>query len=304
MGPLILIFLGGIFLLQNTGYLPPNFWLNLWKLWPLVLVLIGLELLLSHRVPWVALAGVTAVVLVLGAVTMGVGVSPVSNPPLSAPTTTSAQTDLGGANQAAVTVRFGAGELDVGPLDQPSPTALARMSYEGPPQLAPQPRYTLVSGGVGQLEYQSSTRDGPPGLPFVNGQTSTSGRMQLNLAPGVPIASFTVQTGATDARLDLSSLRVANLNMSVGAATAWVRFPESATLTTAHISGGASTITLEVPQGVAAQIQHHGGLSTLNVDQSRFAQVNESTFRSPEYDTASNKVDLVIETGVTTITVH
>ena len=60
MGPLILIFLGAVFLLQNTGYLPANFWLNLWKLWPLVLVLIGIELLLSHRVPWFALAGVTA----------------------------------------------------------------------------------------------------------------------------------------------------------------------------------------------------------------------------------------------------
>jgi cell wall-active antibiotic response 4TMS protein YvqF len=303
VGPLILIFLGAVFLLQNTGYLPPNFWLNLWKLWPLVLVLVGIELLLAHRVPWLALAGLAAVVLVLGSITMGMGITPGSGPTSTA-ASTSTQTDLGGANQAAVTVRFGAGQLDLGPIEQPSQNALASMTYQGPPQLAPKPRYTLVSGGVGQLEYQSTAREGPPFVPFVNGQNADAARMQLNLAPTVPIASLNVQTGATDARLDLSSLRVATLDMSIGAATAWVRFPEAAGLTTGHISGGASTITLEVPQGVAAQIQHHGGLSTLNIDQTRFPQVSESVYRSTDYDTATNKVDLVIETGVTTVTVR
>ena len=62
VGPLVLIFIGGVFLLQNAGYLPPNFWTNLWRLWPLVLVLAGIELLLAHRVPWLALAGLAAIV--------------------------------------------------------------------------------------------------------------------------------------------------------------------------------------------------------------------------------------------------
>ena len=115
VGPLILIFIGGVFLLQNTGYLPPNFWINLWRLWPVVLVLAGIELLLAHRVPWLVLAGLAAVVLVVGAVAHQLG--HVRRPTDSqrrhaAP----CQTDLAGATQAAVTVRFGAGELDIGPL--------------------------------------------------------------------------------------------------------------------------------------------------------------------------------------------
>lgn len=299
--PLILIFVGAVILLENTGYLPPNFWMNLWKLWPLVLVLAGVELLLAHRVPWVALAGVAAVVLILGAVVTNIGIAPLGA--ATQAVNTSRQTDLGGATQAAVTVRFGAGDLALGPIAQPRQDELAAMTYDGPPQLAPQPRYTPVSGGVGQLEYQSGGQGAHGFNPF-GASNNNPPRMQLNLSPAVPIASLNIQTGATDARLDLSSLHVATLDMSVGAATAWVRFPEAAGLTTAHISGGASTITLEVPDGVAAQIQHQGGLSTVNVDQTRFPQVNESTFRSPGYDTAMNKVDLVIETGVTTITVH
>jgi cell wall-active antibiotic response 4TMS protein YvqF len=303
VGPLILIFIGAVFLLENTGYLPANFWMNLWKLWPLVLVLIGIELLLSHRVPWLGLAGLAALVLVVGAAVTSMPL-PSATGTNAQPFQTSANTDLAGATQAAVTVRFGAGQLVIGPIDQPQPNALAMMTFQGPSQLAPRPRYTHTPGGVGQLEFQSSGRDGPPVFPPFGGGGSDQAHMDLNLAPNVPITSLNIQTGATDARLDLSNLHVASLDMSIGAATAWVRFPEAAGLTTAHISGGASTITLEVPQGVAAQIQYHGGLSTLNVDQSRFPPASDSVFRSPDYDTAANKIDLSIETGATTITVQ
>jgi hypothetical protein len=284
-------------LLENTGYLPPNFWVNLWRLWPVVLVLIGVELLLAHRVPWLALVGLAVAVLVVGAVGVNLGESSSSS---SGPqTTTTASTDLGNATQAAVTVRFGAGTLNLGPILQPQPGQLATMTFQGPEQLAPQPRYSVSSSGVGQLEYQSNTKAaGFP--PFADGRGDAA-QMDLNLSPNVPISALNLQTGATQARLDLSSLRVNTLDMSIGAATAWLRFPEAAGLTTAHISGGASTLTIEIPQGVAAQIQLRGGLSTLNVDQGRFPQVGDNLYRSPDYDSATNKVDLNIETGVTTI---
>jgi hypothetical protein len=42
--PLLLIAIGSILLLQNLGLLPGNLWGQIWRLWPLALVLIGLEL--------------------------------------------------------------------------------------------------------------------------------------------------------------------------------------------------------------------------------------------------------------------
>jgi hypothetical protein len=298
----MLIFFGVVFLLQNTGMLPANFWTNLWRMWPLLLVLVGIELLLAHRIPWLALAGLATIVLVVCAVAT---MTPWSIGGTNTPgVNTSSQINLDGASQAAVTVRFGAGQLVVGPIDQAQATALASMTYQGPPQLAPEPRYTPVSGGVGQLEYQSRAQNMPSFVPFMGGNSDAVAQMNLNLAPGVPINSLNVQTGATNARLDLSNLDVKSLDMSIGAATSWIRFPQAAGLTRANISGGASTLTVEIPLGVAAQIQHHGGLSTLNVDQSRFPQVSEGVFRSADYDTNPNKVDLDLETGVTTITVH
>src|SRR5207249_5137593 len=111
-------------------------------------------------------------------------------------------------------------------------------------------------------------------------------------------------TGATDAHLDLSKLNVSSLDITVGAASAWLRLPEAAGTSSAHISGGAATITLEIPQGVAAQIRHTGGLSTVDIDQTRFPLVSENLYRSANYDTAQNKVDVTIETGFTSIEVN
>ena len=299
MAPLILIFIGGVFLLQNTGHLPPNYWINLWRLWPLLLVLVGIELLLAHRVPWYALAGVAGVALIVGAMVTYASVSVSGGGDAF---TNTVVTTLGGASQAAVTISFGAGQLNVGPIEQPDPGELAAMTYGGPRDLAPQASYS-ANGGLGQLNYQTPGRSGPGFPPFLDGSSPAEARMDLGLAPNVPITDFVVQTGATDAHLDLSTLDVSSIDMSIGAATAWVRFPQAG-VTTAHITGGASTITLEIPQGVAAQVQHGGGLSTLNVDQTRFPQVSPGVFRSPDYDTAQNKLDLDVETGVTTIQVN
>jgi Domain of unknown function (DUF5668) len=302
--PLILIFLGAVFLLQNAGYLPPNFWMGLWRLWPLVLVLIGIELLLAHRVHWLGLALLAAVVLSMGAVFISSGLPRLVDGNAPTPTDSVINTNLDGATSAAITVRYGAGQLNVGPPIPGSQVAsLATMTYHGPPELAPVPRYTVASGGVGQLDYQTSTRPGPGFNPFADGRADSSApQLGLTLAPNVPISSLTVQTGATDARLDLSTLRISSIDLGVGAAQAWIRFPEAGK-TTAHISGGASTLTIEIPDGVAAQITYRGGLSTFTIDQTRFPQVGDGSYRSADYAIAENTLDLTVETGVTTIQV-
>jgi hypothetical protein len=297
VGPLVLIFIGAVFLLQNAGYLPPNFWLNLWRLWPVVLVLAGIELLLAHRIPWLALVGLAAIVLVLGAVASG---SSLSRSPTQAAVTHTSQTDLGGATQAVVSVHFGAGQLSIGPMAPAPDHQLAATTYSGPPDLEPLASYS-AAGATGQLDYQVHGH-GPALMPFVGGQSEA--RMDLNLSPKVPITALNVQTGATDAHLDLSTLQVSNLEINVGAASTWVRLPEAAKTTNAHIAGGAATITLEIPPGVGAQIRHRGGLSTVNVDQTRFPSVGDGLYRSADYLTAPNNVDISIETGVTSIQVN
>jgi Domain of unknown function (DUF5668) len=304
--PLILIVIGSIFLLQNLGFLAPTAWLGLWRLWPLLLVLIGIDLLLAHRRSLAVLVGLVVAIFALGLVAGMVDVPGLSGPRPAASTASSsrAQTQtLRGATQAAVTLRFGAGQLDVGPLLNAGSDDLASITYDGPPGAAPEAQYS-VANGVGRLNYQLSGRTANGFPPFFGnrGGGGSASRLDVNLRPDLPL-SLTVQTGATQARLDLSQLRVSSLDVSLGAADTWVRLPENAGSTTAHFSGGATSLTLEVPNGVAAQIRTRGGLNTVSVDQSRFPSAGTDVYRSPDYATAANKVDITVETGVSTIRV-
>src|SRR6266540_4258283 len=104
VGPLLLIFIGGVFLLQNAGILPPSVWGNLWRLWPLVLVLVGLELLIGRRLPGLfAIFGLGIVVVALIVAAYAYAVPGAARGALSTQTFT---TELGSAKQSAVTIRF------------------------------------------------------------------------------------------------------------------------------------------------------------------------------------------------------
>jgi hypothetical protein len=292
VGPLLLIFLGSVFLLQNMGVVPPDTWTNLWRLWPLVLVVFGVELLFGSRLHWLALTGLVVVLFAAGLVASG------SMAPMGAVESRSFENERAGAQRADVTVRFGAGQLALGPLTDNQDRLLGTMRYEGQGDFMPEAR-SRVDGTVARLEYTLSGRGSMFG-PF--GGRSGAPRMDVELSPSVPL-TLTVQTGAADATLDLTRLQLSNLDLSTGAASSTIRLPQAAGTSTVHISGGAATITLEVPREVAASIRHRGGLSALTVDESRFPKVNDQVYRSPDFDTARNKVDIVLETGVATIRV-
>lgn len=48
LGPLILVMIGLLLLLNNLGMLPLGLWGTVWRFWPVVLILIGLNVLATH----------------------------------------------------------------------------------------------------------------------------------------------------------------------------------------------------------------------------------------------------------------
>ena len=52
-----------------------------------------------------------------------------------------------------------------------------------------------------------------------------------------------------------------------------------------------------MPQGVAASIEVRSALAGVHVDGTRFPR-SGSGYRSPDYDSAANKVEIRVETGV------
>ena len=120
---LILVALGVIFLLQNLGVLGWGVWGTLWRFWPVILLLIGLNIILRGQSPWLVL-GITVVVLI-GVIVAAVLVER-SRPPAVA---ASFSQPLQGITGASAEINFGAGELLIASLPAGSPSLVEGMSY-------------------------------------------------------------------------------------------------------------------------------------------------------------------------------
>ncbi len=111
------------------------------------------------------------------------------------------------------------------------------------------------------------------------------------------------ETGAGETRLDLTNLQVTDFHLQTGASSTTVDMPAAAGHTRAHIESGAAAVTVRIPPGVAARIRTQSGLAAININQDRFPRQGK-VYQSPDYDTASNKLDLEIETGVSSVNVR
>jgi hypothetical protein len=208
---------------------------------------------------------------------------------------------LDGASSASMRLQFGAGELTVDALDGTAGT-LATLSYTGPTNFRPNSSYT-VRDGVGELAYTSDDHDrARVNLSFIGGDRDHT-QMHVQLAAGVPL-SLDVQAGAADSTLDLSALQIARLDLQTGISNTHIRLPQAAGLTQVTVKGGIANIAFEVPTGVAADIQLSAPLSGGSVDETRFRSLGHGHYRSANYDTAANRVELDAQVGMANITVR
>jgi len=123
----------------------------------------------------------------------------------------------------------------------------------------------------------------------------------LSVTPEVPLR-LTVETGASETNLDLRDLKVTDLQLKTGASSSNVTLPANAGMTRVKISSGAASVKLFVPPQVAAHISVQAGLAGIHIDPNRFPAA-AGGYETPGYDSAANRADIFIETGVGSVDV-
>jgi hypothetical protein len=261
---IVLILVGGLFLLNTLGIFSFNVW-NL--IWPFFLILLG---------AWI-LFGV-----------FGVG----GNRPLEVE---NASFPLEGAQAAVVRVQHGAGRLTVN--GESAPGVLASGAFGGGLEYRQR-----KNGNTLELDLRPRWRDNFVfGIPWSWGN-SRGYIWNVALSHEVPL-SLRLETGAGESQVDLSDLNVTDLHMSTGASSTDLMLPAQARNTRVKLEAGAASINVRVPGGVAAQIRTQAGISSISVDQTRFPRMG-NVYQSPDYATASNRIDLDIQMGVGSVTVR
>lgn len=198
---------------------------------------------------------------------------------------------LNGARRARVKIRHGAGKLQIyggaGGLN------LAEGDFGGGME--------LDTRHVGDdLEVEMSL----PNVVFTPSDMFSGGSLDWSVGMNreIPLM-LDLETGAGKLELDLTDLQVTDLRLSTGASSTQVRLPAQAGQTRVDLSSGAASIVLHVPQGVAARIRTKGGLSSVKIDEHRFPRLGD-TYQSPDFDMATNRVEVFAETGVGSIEVY
>jgi hypothetical protein len=293
--PVILITVGILALLQNFGQLPGNFWLTIARLWPLILVLLGVEILIGQlRLPY-AISMLLALVVIAGTIGAVIYMAAQSPEEIGASTgdVEHIERDLQGVTSAAVALQFGAGTLTLGS------TGGSQLMAGDFRTVAGQGRPTINysgSGGRGNLTIAVPKNQV---LPFFNAGRGNEWNVSLN--SGVPL-SLRIDAGASTNELNLMDLKLTDLRVQAGVSTNNINLPNNGSYT-ARISCGLATTTINVPEGVAARIRIDGGMQSTSVDESRFPKSGD-LYVSPNFDTATNKVDLQIDGGLATVSVN
>jgi len=194
-----------------------------------------------------------------------------------------------GAESARIKIRHGAGQLAIESGASPSEALAGK-----------------VSGGI---EYQSSLTQGKlnlslgaPGRVYILVPWVRSLHWTLQLNDQLPMA-LDLKTGGSESKIDLSQLKVSELDLNTGASDTTLTMPATVSHTRARVKGGVASLRIKVPEGVAARIRATGGLSEISIDRDRFPR-SGGFYQSKNYDEAEFKLELDLSMGVGSMTVQ
>ena len=276
LGPVLLILIGGILLLNVLGVLDWSIWWSLLRLWPVLLIAAGLELLLG-RWKWGSLLAtilvVAVVVTALWLTSTGVTTSGLVTEQIRQP--------LGNATSADVSINPGIGTLRIEAASESA---------------------NLVEGtvllGKGEELQEDFSQQGDTAT-YMLGTKATSWNAfpagfdnarlwELGLSPGASLAVDT-EMGVGDTDLDLTGLIIEELDAGMGMGRVKVVLPATGQFE-ARLSQGIGIVELVIPEGMAVRIEADTALAARELPDDLVKQ--EEFYTSPGYATAANRVEI------------
>lgn len=313
LGAVVLITIGTIFLLNNFGLLPWDIWADLWRLWPLILILVGLQIVFGgSRVAnlLVALLSLLFFVYIL------VNAISTSNPDFKAqvqerapwfpsnrmmtnPESKQEQTTIKEGDYQNVTSRrvradVGTGKLTLGDSEARDYFDLTASYFTnfGKPRV----KHSQING---VLDINFDTEGGF--AFFWGGRGSTTYDISLG-QPGLA-SDLDLHVGTGSATANLDQLKVGALAVDVGTGQATVTFNKTTLPTgSVNLEVGTGSIKVSLPKDIALKVKHDIGTGRLKIGESTIS--GDGTYVSDGYDAASSKLELTVDVGTGAITIE
>src|SRR3990167_5009756 len=193
LGPVVLIVLGIIFLLNNFGILPWEIWQNIWKFWPILLILFGIEVLLGRNSAPKTVSLLIVLIFILPIVLI---LNPLTGNPL-ATETLSLDKPLGTLTKSEFLLKLPSNNLKVEALDNSSDrvmkTSVKYSKLLPKPEIVEERKFDEVKFTFTQPEKY---------LPFSSNLGNT---IELKLSPLIP-SNFFIRASTGIFNLNLEKL--------------------------------------------------------------------------------------------------
>jgi hypothetical protein len=116
----------------------------------------------------------------------------------------------------------------------------------------------------------------------------------LHLSDQIPLA-LEIETYAGELRLELGTLQITDLKIRVKSSSIQIFLPDREGYTTVNIDAITAKLMIRVPVDVAANIHNEIVIGTVKGDLARFRMLEkERRYQSPNYETATKRVDIQI----------
>lgn len=291
----LLVLAGVMLLLWNFGTLPDGYTDALWPLWPVLIVALGADLILSRVHPWIGSS--VALLVVAGGLGAAWWAADTDAFVAETPYAEPIRVEAGGAGSARLDLTVALGELN---LDAgTSGTALLEGALHSSSKEGALISSVRDLAGTRRISL-SSALERRWWVPFGR---SPGEMWELRLQKEIP-TEIRIDGGAARLTLDLRELNVKLLDVHSGAAHIQVTLPESAGEIRATFDIGAASLEIEIPDGVAARIRTSTGVSAIDVDEQRFPRVGDGEYCSPDYDRAQNRADINVKAGASRVQIR
>lgn len=288
--PLLMILLGGLLLVANFGLVSWGSLLEMWALWPLLLIALGLDLISrgSLRIP-ILLGVVAAAVLVWSGTVrlpaLGIGAAPAAE-------IHAVRVPLGGADLAEVRLAPGVAELTVVAAPGSGSLIEGQIGTGRGEQLI---ESASLRGNRAIVELRSETE-----RPFGFGVFAGERHWDLTLSDRVPL-ELIVESGVGRSELDLRGLELRALRVDSGVGDLLVTLPASGGYHGSFDSGVGSS-HIRIPAGVAAAIEIDSGVGGIEV-RGDFVHSGDR-YHTPDFEQARERIELRIDSGVGSVVIE
>lgn len=252
--PIVLIGAGAILLMRNLGMIPAFSWSSLLRLWPLLLIVFGLDILFGRRTPWIGgVIGLLTVGIVIAVLFYGpaFGFNTSSDPLV----TETFSTPVEDTQHVQYYIQASDEPVKMSALDDESGLFHAVITHTD------SMRYDVIGDAEKKVSLSKvSTTDS-----WLDWNLSFEKRKwDIGLSTQVP-AELLIDGGSGALDMDLAGIPLTEFTASFGSGASTVVLPESAEGYEVSVETGSGAMSLTLPENTDLELSLDSGSGAVNV---------------------------------------